>query len=321
MTDRVPVNLRVPKCEVEHFRDWAKDKFGEVRPYVGVESERAVKNWLDLTAESELESEVDRLVRAAGRVPENRDEKKNQRQFSNETIPIQWHWSEDTRARFMHEAAQRSLRSPGRLLAAILESHRNGTAVERALTKLRRVSDDAEAILKEIDTDSDEGLSLRERRTIALCNKFSWGEYSIHREGVEKAIERIAGGSKPTIETYLDLTLERVEYTYHPHNDDIFIPRPEAICIELNPESRQFHLRELENAITKVLDDNWRTIDTYTDRVLGRLDHVPHPEREDVFVPPEKVEEIEQRESASTTSGTQSAPTAVADGGEPRLDD
>lgn len=115
--------------------------------------------------------------------------------------------------------------SYGVVLARALRERRDGGRAGRVERKLERVQADAEAMLAEVAPGSEDGMSVRERRTVAICSRL--GE-QFTREELETAIGAVAGDSEPTLETYTDRVLDRLTYTTHPHNADLLVPETTA---------------------------------------------------------------------------------------------
>jgi hypothetical protein len=111
----------------------------------------------------------------------------------------------------------------GVALARALREYREGGRAQRCREKLERITDDAEALLKEVAGEGD--LSKPERQTIAICEQLG---RPFSRGDLTDAIECVAGGSPPTIRDYTDRVLNRLDVVHHPENSDLFIPEEKA---------------------------------------------------------------------------------------------
>jgi hypothetical protein len=241
VADRVKVNWRVPSDEWDAFIDYVHDEHGEIRGYVGHEVERAMREWIDGDDFVEVEDLVDRLVKAAGRTPENLTQKKSSfgvdSPTGGDTTNVQCRVDPDIKKRFAHHAKTDTDDRVGTVLARSLRARRYGGRARRVKEKLNRVADDAEGLLAELNPDED-GLSLIERRTVAICNRLG---PNFHRDDLEAAIEAVAGGSDPTVQGYTDRVLDRLEYVQHPDNPDLFIPEAEAERMGVNLDAPAFY--------------------------------------------------------------------------------
>lgn len=77
MTHRSKVDWRVPAREWRRFLSYIDDEDRNLQGYKGREVESAMEEWIGKDGGDELEELVDRLVQAAGRRPEDPEEKKN----------------------------------------------------------------------------------------------------------------------------------------------------------------------------------------------------------------------------------------------------
>lgn len=242
MVDRVKVGWRVPSDEWGTFIDYVHAEHGETSGYVGREVERAMREWIDRDAFAPVEALADRLVRAAGRTPANLSQKKSavDPPTGNDTTTVQCRVDPDVKERFAHHAKTKTDDRVGTVLARALRERRDGGRARRVREKLERVTDDAEGLLAEQNPDED-GLSLIERRTVAICNRL---RDQFTRDDLEAAIEAIAGGSDPTIQKYTDRVLDRLGYVQHPDNPDLFIPEAEAEEYGFNPDAPAYYRKQ-----------------------------------------------------------------------------
>lgn len=247
------VGWRVPTDEWERFLAYVRERHGETEGRVGREVRRAMREWIDDDEFAAVEREVDRLVRAAGRTPEVLAEKKHgsDHPASDETTLVQTRAPHNLQEEFTATAREQGER-PGVYLARALRERRAGGRARRVLAKLDRVSDDAEALLAEVDPEGDGDMSLRERRTVAICRRLE-GEFP--EDELEAAIGAVAGDSPPTLREYRERVLDRLEYVEHPNAPEIYVPEdtareiaettdapgPDAPAVERKPYAKLAH--------------------------------------------------------------------------------
>lgn len=226
MTVHPKVGWRVPTDEWERFLAQVRDRHGETEGRVGHEVRRAMREWIDADEFAAVEREVDRLVWAAGRTPAALAEKKHgsDHPASEDTTLVQTRAPRDLKEEFAASAREQGER-PGVYLARALRERRAGGRARRVLAKLDRVSDDAEALLAEVDPEGDGDMSIRERRTVAICRRL--GE-QFPEDELEAAIGAVAGDSQPTLREYRERVLDRLEYVEHPHNAELYVPEDTA---------------------------------------------------------------------------------------------
>ena len=145
VADRVKVNWRVPSNEWDAFIDYVHDEHSEIRGYVGREVERAMREWIDGDDFAEVEDLVNRLVKAAGRTPENLSQKKSavDPPTGGDTTTVQCRVDPDLKKRFAHYARTDTDDREGTILAEALRERRDGGRARRVQEKLERVVDDA----------------------------------------------------------------------------------------------------------------------------------------------------------------------------------
>lgn len=229
MTSRSKVDWRVPATEWEAFEDFIHEKYGEIEGYVGREVESAMREWVDMDRGSDAEKTLDRLVRAAGRRPADLEGKKppsSDRFVDADTTRVSCYVHSDVRAGFTSVVDETDDRL-GVALARALSEYRQGGRDARLEQKLERIADDAEDLLSEIsdDADPEAGLPIREKRTVAICNRLG---PSFTEDDLDEAIASVAGDSQATLEHYRERVIDRLGCAQHPNNPRVYIPRQEA---------------------------------------------------------------------------------------------
>jgi|GEM_PF-6963626 len=230
MRDTSKVQWQVPEEEWTRFRDHVHSQFGTVEGYLGREAELAMKQYIDADGYAGVEDLVNRLVEAAGRTPEEREQKNKSRSWSGETTRTSIRVGADLKAEFKAAVDDRdNINNYGQALARALNMYRTGGRSGRLEDKLDRIVDDAESLLSEINDESDDKMGAVQRKTIAICNQL--GD-SFKDEDLNDFIHEIAASgekaSEPTLEKYRDLVLDRLDYERHPNVDDLWVSRQTA---------------------------------------------------------------------------------------------
>lgn len=228
MTGRPKIQWHVPSDEWERFLRHVERENGEIKGYVGREVERAMREYADADEWAEIEERVDRLIEAAGRSPAALGKKKSLADppSAEDTTKVRCRVDARLKEEFAGYAKRHYPEETlGVVLARALRGRRDGGRAGRVERKLDRVQEDAEAVSAEVNPDAEESMSVRERRTVAICSRL--GE-QFTREELEDAIGDVAGDSRPTLEAYTDRVLDRLTYTSHPHNADLFVAEAEA---------------------------------------------------------------------------------------------
>lgn len=225
MTDRRDLDWFVPSDEWDQFLRYVDSEYGETDGNVSREVERAIREWLDSDEFAPVEEMVDRLVQAAGRTPSNLGEKKRTvvHPGDEESKRVYAYVAEELKEAFAAEARDAG-EHPGTYLARALRARRMGGRSQRLEKKLSRIFDDAEALLSEADPDGD-GMSVRERRAVVICQRLGT---QFTRDQLDEAIAQVAGDSPPTLRDYREKVLDRLNYTLHPANPNVFVPENEA---------------------------------------------------------------------------------------------
>lgn len=229
MTSRPKVNWRVPSTEWDRFVDYVHDKYGRTEGLVGREVDLAMREWIDDDGYQGIEERIDRLVRAAGRRPEDLAEKKRSTSTisdEGETTNVQCRVDPVMKEDFAAFTKEHSDDRLGVALARALRQRRNGGRSQRLEQKLDRIADDAEELLGEIsDDDESETMNLRKKRTIKICRRFD-GRYEITVDELHEAIADVAG--ETVIDDYEQRVLDRMGYARDPHSGSILVPIDEA---------------------------------------------------------------------------------------------
>lgn len=228
---RVKLNWKVPSDEWDAFLDYVHEKHGGINGHTGREVELAMREWIDTDDYQGIEERIDRLVRAAGRTPEDLSQKKSTFDSleSDDLSRVGSRIDPDLKAEFKSFTKEYTDDRLGIALARALRERRHGGRSARLEEKLDRVIDDAEGLLAELNGDEDgpeASLPLREKRTIAICDRLSdpeRTEFTI--SDLHDAIAAVAGDSKPTIEEYEQKVIDRLDVALHPNSSKLYISR------------------------------------------------------------------------------------------------
>ena len=227
--DRPLVDWRVPSEEWNTFLSYVETKHGKTEGQVGREVERAMREWIDDDEFARVEEKVDHLVQAAGRTPEELEEKTlasappDSRE--GETTRVQCRVDAALKDEFAAHVKQETDDRVGVGLARALRARRNGGRARRVEEKLDRVGDDAAELLAELVPGDAGSPPLTQKRTIVICQRLG-PQFS--EDELEQAIAKVAGDSSPTIRNYTTKVLDHRDCVPHPNQPDVFIPREQA---------------------------------------------------------------------------------------------
>lgn len=211
--------------EWKAFVESVHREYGEDGRYVSREIERAMREWADLDDLAPIEEKVNRLVRAAGRTPEENPEKKiiSTCLEDEDTTRVSHRVDSQLKNDFAEYVNQTSEERLGLALGRALRQCRMEDRSQRLLNKLNRVVEDAEDLLAEMPDGGE--LSTRQKRTITICDQL--GDQFTESD-LKNTIRKVAGDSPPTIRDYTQMVLDRRNVVKHPYNPDLYIPESEA---------------------------------------------------------------------------------------------
>jgi len=232
MTDRVKVDWTVPAEEWDRFVNYVEDEHGEIEGNMGREVERAMQEYADADEYASVEDMVDKLVQAAGGSGTATKKTKNRTLDvgqDGDTVKVRCRVRSRVKDEFRAFAKQTEHRL-GIALAHALQMRREGGRADRVERKLEAIVDDAEKLLATANADRDDGMSVKERRTVMLCQELN-AEVEVGggqlpdefpREALRDVIESNLGDSDHFIETYTDRVLDRIGYVPHPDLDHLY---------------------------------------------------------------------------------------------------
>jgi hypothetical protein len=193
-----------------------------------------MRAFLDEDAGAVVEATVDDLLEAAALSRERPPREK----IDSQTVEVRAYVNPELKDRFKSHVDQLDAQqyptgdrlTYGRVLGLALREHLDGGRWERVRGKLDPVVGDLEGVLSELTPDDQGGMGIRERRTVAICHQLN---PRFTAEELKATIEDVVGDSRPTIRTYTEKVLDRLDYAEHPKtrkSDEktIYIPAVEA---------------------------------------------------------------------------------------------
>lgn len=224
MTTQQKVNWRVPTIEWRRFEDYVNDEYGGTSVHVAREVDMAMREWIDIDDFAGVEDRIDRLVRAAGRRPNDVSQKKRPglsgpSYNDAEKTLVQVRVDQTLKNEF-RRVVDKTDHQYGEALIRALRERRIGGRAARLEEKMDRIMNDAESLLSEINGESD--LTLRDKKTIAICDNLS---LNFEEDTLHKEIAAVAGDSEPTLRAYTERVLDRLDRVKHPRNPNLYITK------------------------------------------------------------------------------------------------
>ncbi|ADJ16661.1 hypothetical protein [Halalkalicoccus jeotgali] len=206
MTSEECIGWRVPAEEYKKFLRFVESERGDRDRYAWVFIENAIREYIDTDDLRELEQLVDSVLRAGGYTPSEHPSKKETSSTSEtlrgeDTTLVNRRIDADLRERFMSFVKEHTEFGTRYDLALgyALREYRQSNRADRTTEKFARVSDDISQIVADLDeSQTTDGLSTKEKRTVAMCREIgctpiekerSW----ISRHDIHVAIESAMG--------------------------------------------------------------------------------------------------------------------------------
>lgn len=252
MNERVCLDWHVPTAEWESFRTFVEAEFGSIEGYLGREAENAMKEYAGTDDYETVESQIDRLIEAAGRRTAGDAAKRKFTHSDAGTTRVQVRIDEDVKNNFKQVAAQGD-NTLGVEFAKAIATYQAGGREKRLERKLERILDDAESLLAELtDEQSTDTLGAVDRKVITICSELPT---EFVDDELNAVIHRVAGQgrrvSDPTLEKYRHLVLDRLDVEPHPEVDQnpnipsgkrLWIPKQKALELAANDTPRECRL-------------------------------------------------------------------------------
>lgn len=234
MTDRVPLNLRVPVRDVRAFEEALLRKFGQTESYAGMELERELRALLDMGGLSELEDAVMCVADTFGedeRKKQSKEKAATTSEVGGETTIVRFAVHETVRGRLKDAAEEYTVQSAGRLVGRVMRYYAEGGTIGYVTDKLREMVDSATdaTATGTSDTDPDEDGGEDDRSTAErIADRLDPG---FHLDGLIEAADAEGITTKThVVEAYLPRVLDIKDAVPHPEAPDVFIPSDDAMA-------------------------------------------------------------------------------------------
>ena len=228
MREYLKLDWRVPTDVWDRFRDHVQEKFDGLEGRLGREAEHAMQEYADADTLAEGEELLNELLRTAGRTCGDTEQEKTSELATTETTRVQVRVDSVVKDKFRAVVTD-SDDSYGVAFARALREYLDGGRDSRVVEKLRRISDACKDVFAEMNPDTDDGLSSKQRKIYAICDRL---HTQFTDERLLTVIDDIAGegdrASAPTRKQYRETITERLDVEPHPQNSDIWIPTEEA---------------------------------------------------------------------------------------------
>ena len=248
---RPSLDWDVPAVEWELTKDRVHSEWGETGGYLGREVDLAMSEWVDRDEYAEIENQLDRLVKAAGRRPTDVFLEKNPdladtldavesldslAEQDKDRVGVRVHAET---AQTLKAVAQENGNDPGVELARALRARRLGGRATRIERKLERIVDDAEELLAELDDDQDGGgMGVVEKRTLRICRRLDDDPPIYEREDIRDAIRQEGLESAPTVDDYEERVIDRLGLVPFPSNYERLLPESKfATFARVDPDA------------------------------------------------------------------------------------
>jgi len=234
--DRVPLNWKRPP-EWDRFLRVVEEEHDATALYAGFEIEQAWKEYRD---EHPAEDYANRLARAVGthgrltreKTPPTRESDNGGRRVS---VRVRETVKEDMAA-YAKETGVPNYE----ILRAVVCWYLDGGLLGRLTERLERAVPKAEDQLAALDPGDDREFTAEERKPRWLASRLTpdAGRGAFTADDFGEALEAMPyrGGDTPHMrEKWLPEVLDRLDYTRHPNNPDLFVPEEQAREFADNP--------------------------------------------------------------------------------------
>ena len=225
------------------------EKYGLIRPYAGVDLERELAALVGDGRLSDLFDAVHRLSEALGETPR---QKKTHMPSRSESVMCRFRIRDEVREKVMALAEERDVTYPRDLVERVMWDYaQDRSAVDKAVDRMGRIRDRAESELGASD-------STTERRKLELVNELSkqsqWTLTDFDR-AVDEHVSGISSGQYAR-ERYLRAVLDELAYTWHPDNEEVFLPdTTDFLPAQRDPRSKPYLLMDRADKLEAVRQD------------------------------------------------------------------
>jgi len=276
--------------EWDRFEAAVEEEYGRTTPYRGFVLERA---WQEFKDEHPAEEYADQLLRAVG-IRDNLTQEKNlPRDVGNGDNGRVWVSVSVEVKREMEQFATENNVPNHKVLRAVVCWYLGGGLLGRLTEKLKKAVPEAEEQLADLNPDDDRSLTAEERKLQYLAKDLTVeeGPGMFTAEDFGKALEEMpyrGGDTTYMREKWLPRILDRLGYTRHPENPDLFVPEEQAR--ELADDPRDLNRPAIDRLPYANLDDEERirglrieAVRRATGRTTGRYALNVETVRDEVF--------------------------------------
>lgn len=220
--DTTALNWKAPP-EYDRFLDAvAADNHGYKSPYAGIAIERSFYEYRE---RHPAEENATRLLEAVGRRGQDPREKIPQTRPGDggddgrrATVRVAREVKQD-----MAAYAAETGSAKHEILRAVVCWYLDGRLLGRLTEKLESAVPEAEEQLADLDGSADASLGTKERRTVELVRGL--GEEAFTRDDFREELREVRGVSDSPYcrDEYLPRVLDRLDFTPHPNNPDLFL--------------------------------------------------------------------------------------------------
>jgi len=224
--DRPQLGWKRPP-EWDRFLEAVESEYGATEPYAGFVLERS---WQEYREDHSAEEYVDRLLEAvARRGRDTREKTPTTRPARHDSDGRVW-IAVSAEVKSDMAAYATEIGEPNHdVLRAVVCWYLDGGLLGLLTDKLEAAVPDAETQLAELDPSDGRGLTAEEKKRRWLADELTPGAFP--REVFGEKLEAMpwrGGGTEHMRETHLQPVLNRIGYTEHPNNPDLFVPEEQA---------------------------------------------------------------------------------------------
>jgi hypothetical protein len=226
--DTVPLNWKAPPEWGRFLEAVAADNHGYTSQYAGIAIERSFYEYREVP---DAERYANRLLEAVGRRGQDTREKTRQTRPGDggddggqATVRVAREVKQDMKA-----YAAETGSAEHEVLRAVVCWYLDGGLLGLLTDKLEVAVPDAETQLAELDPGDDRSLTAEEKKRRWLADELTPGAFP--REVFGEKLEAMpwrGGDTEHMRETHLQPVLNRIGYTEHPNNPDLFVPEEQA---------------------------------------------------------------------------------------------
>lgn len=228
--DRPQLGWKRPP-EWDRFLEAVEAEYGATEPYAGFVIERA---WREYREDHPAEEYVDRLLGAvARRGQDTREKTPSTRPATGDPDGRVWVRLSAEVKQDMAAYATEIGKANHDVLRAVVCWYLDGGLLGLLTDKLEVAVPDAEKLADELDSADDRGLTAEEKKRRWLADELTPddGPGAFPREVFGEKLEAMpwrGGDTEHMRETHLQPVLNRIGYTEHPNNPDLFVPEEQA---------------------------------------------------------------------------------------------